>query len=731
MTEGGPFDAGFPAEPGGGLARRWKTLRNGWKDVLARQGRHLHDSGPLVLAGIFAIGIALYFVPPGEPELQPALAMLGLALVSCLALAFWRRWSRWLAMVPTTLIAGFVCATLQAQRMGDHLLDQPVTGETVTARVAQIIYRSDGQRFLLKDIRGDAPALANVRQVQIKWRGLPTNQTNASDRAEGSDRVEIETTAVSLLGQEVRWRLTLLPVRPPLIPGSFDFRRQAFFRGLSAYGYSLGEPTVIGTPRASRIETFRQTLRERFRQHLQGDGAALSTALVVGLRGDLSEQSREQIRNAGLAHLLAISGLHVGMVSGAVFFLVRLIAAIIPRLSLRLPGHRLAALAAIAGAVCYFLISGGTVPTQRATIVVVLANGAVLLSRRPFSLRSVGFAAMGVLVLQPAALITASFQMSFAAVLGLIIAFTYTQAQGATRLPVTGRLLGYGIGVAVSSLIATLSTGLFALYHFQQLSLLGVAANVIAVPLTALWIMPSLLLATLLAPLGLGLEALPLWVARFGLEALLGIARLASGLEGGVVTTRAWPVSARALSGLGFWTMALLVRPLTFLAGIPLGLAVVLAVFAPQARVAFNSEERLLAGVVRPGPMFQVGDRPPGLMVASGSRFAVEQLQRYFNRQAAECSAPACALGQEVWISTSSQTAGLLCQQAKALTPPPTIVLLGVAPRAACTTGTTIDILAFSAKGLAVLSQDNPERAPKVRTEGSEFRRFWTSLDTR
>ena len=89
MTVGGPFDAGFPAEPGGGLARRWKTLRNGWKDVLARQGRHLHDSGPLVLAGIFAIGIALYFVPPGEPELQPALAMLGLALVSCLALAFW------------------------------------------------------------------------------------------------------------------------------------------------------------------------------------------------------------------------------------------------------------------------------------------------------------------------------------------------------------------------------------------------------------------------------------------------------------------------------------------------------------------------------------------------------------------------------------------------------------------------------------------------------------------
>ena len=299
--------------------------------------------------------------------------------------------------------------------------------------------------------------------------------------------------------------------------------------------------------------------------------------------------------------------------------------------------------------------------------------GAILISRRPFSLRSLGFAALGVLLLQPAALITASFQMSFAAVLGLIVAFQFSEMRATGTRPLTGRLLGYASGVAVSSLIATLATGLFALYHFQQLSLLGVIANVIAVPLTALWIMPALLLATLLTPLGLGLEAAPLWFASFGLEALLGLARLTSTLEGGVITTRAWPVVSLVLAGLGVWGMALLVRPLSLLAALPLALAVFLAANHEQPRAVLNAPERLLAGATAPGPLFQFGDRPPGLVVAAGrvgSAAAVQPQRRRLPR-------PGCALGPHLWISTSAQSAGLLCQRGDSNR----IVVLGVAPR--------------------------------------------------
>ncbi|MEC8153936.1 MAG: ComEC/Rec2 family competence protein [Pseudomonadota bacterium] len=674
-----------------------------------------------MLAGCFALGIALYFVPPAEPQLRPTIMVLGLAVTGSFGLFFWRRWARWLGLLPMLTIAGFACAAWQASRLGDHLLDQTVAGETVTARIEQIVYRPDGPRFLLTDIQGEDPALAGLRRVQIKWRGNGNGDANET----------VATDPTALLGQQVRWRLTFLPVRAPVIPGGLDFRRQAFFRGLSAYGYSLGDPEVIGERRPSRIEAFRQNLRVRFRRHLKGDAAGLSTALVVGLRGDLSAQTRAEIRDAGLAHLLAISGLHVGMVSGALFFLVRLLAALVPGFSLRLPSHRLAALAAILGALGYFLISGGTVPTQRATIVVVLAMGAILISRRPFSLRSLGFAPLGVLLLQPAALITASFQMSFAAVLGLIVAFQFSEMRGSGTRPLTGRLLGYALGVAVSSLIATLATGLFALYHFQQLSLLGVIANVIAVPLTALWIMPALLLATLLTPLGLGLEAAPLWFASFGLEALLGIARLTSTLEGGVITTRAWPVVSLVLAGLGVWGMALLVRPLSLLATLPLALAVLLAADHAQPRAVLNAPERLLAGAAAPGPLFQFGDRPPGLVVAAGSEFAVQQLERLLNLRATDCPAPACAMGPHLWISTSAQSAGLLCQRDDSAR----IIVLGVAPRGACTPAQVIDSLAFSAKALGVVSQDDPgktaENALDLRLESPERRRFWTPAPTR
>jgi len=142
-----------------------------------------------VLAGFFAVGVALYFVPPAEPQLQPALIVLALALAGSLGLFFWRQWVRWLGLLPMLTIAGFACAAWQASRLGDHLLDQTVAGETVTARIEQIVYRPDGPRFLLTDIQGEDPALAGLRRAQIKWRGngnSDANETLAADVAAGA-----------------------------------------------------------------------------------------------------------------------------------------------------------------------------------------------------------------------------------------------------------------------------------------------------------------------------------------------------------------------------------------------------------------------------------------------------------------------------------------------------------------------------------------------------------------
>ena len=144
-----------------------------------------------------------------------------------------------------------------------------------------------------------------------------------------------------------------------------------------------------------------------------------------------------------------------------------------------------------------------------------------------------------------------------------------------------------------------------------------------------------------------------------------------------------------------------------------------------------NAPERLLAGAAAPGPLFQFGDRPPELMVAAGGDFAVQQLERLFNLSATDCPAPACPLGPHLWISTSAQSAGLLCQRDDSAR----VVVLGVAPRAACTPAQVIDSLAFSAKALGVLSQDDPgktaDNAFELRLESPETRRFWTASEPR
>ena len=190
------------------------------------------------------------------------------------------------------------------------------------------------------------------------------------------------------------------------------------------------------------------------------------------------------------------------------------------------------------------------------------------------------------------------------------------------------------MGLAVSSLVATAATSIFALYHFQQLSLLGILANMIAVPLTALWIMPLLMLAALLTPLGV--EGPVLWLAQFGLDGLLWLAGFAAQFESGLLTTRDWPAPSLFLAGLTIWLGALLVRPFTVLAGLPLVLSVAWAIASPLPTIIADRGEGLLA-LNTQAPFISFGERPGLVMAAQGNGFATEQLTRFFNARAQSC----------------------------------------------------------------------------------------------
>ncbi|MGF1627227.1 MAG: ComEC/Rec2 family competence protein [Alphaproteobacteria bacterium] len=362
-------------------------------------------------------------------------------------------------------------------------------------------------------------------------------------------------------GDLIRARAILRPPPPPVAPGGYDFQRQAWFAQIGAVGFALGAVTVVDSSMdddwsfAVAIERVRRAIAADIAMSLDGPEAALAGALVIGERGAMAETDRDALRDAGLAHLLAISGLHITIVAGFLFWIVRAALARIPAIAVRWPIKKWAAVAALASAFVYMLIAGATPPTQRAFLMIAIALAAVMIDRNPISMRLVAVAAFAVLVLSPSTVLGPSFQLSFAAVVALIAAFEWVQARKALMTrgrDRRARPLIYLAATLYSSLIATIATAPFSLFHFQQVALYGLVANLVAIPLMAFWIMPLLAIGCLAALFGIGeVGFVP---AGWGIDALRLVAHEIAGWPGAVFRAPLAPewTMAMAVAG-GLW----------------------------------------------------------------------------------------------------------------------------------------------------------------------------------
>ena len=285
---------------------------------------------------------------------------------------------------------------------------------------------------------------------------------------------------------------------------------------------------------------------------LDGDTGAVAAALIMGQRGSISEETLTAMRDAGLAHLLAISGLHMGLVAGLLFFTVRGSLALVAPLTLQRPIKKWAALAALVGVFGYLLLAGAPVPTQRAFVMTGLVLVGVMLDRTAISLRLVAWAAAVVLLLRPESIVGASFQMSFAAVLALVAFYEVAGAKMRVWFGGAGtlrRLALYVAGVGFTTLIAGLATLPFAIHQFNRVAVFGMAANLVAVPLTGLWIMPWAVLALVLMPVGL--EAAALVPMGWGVDGMLAVAQTVAAWPGAAISVRAMPMAGLAAIVLG------------------------------------------------------------------------------------------------------------------------------------------------------------------------------------
>lgn len=352
-------------------------------------------------------------------------------------------------------------------------------------------------------------------------------------------------------GDPVSVEAVLSPPRPAAMPGGYDFAFHAFFARIAATGYAVAParrgPDLADDGAQRWIAKLRWRMAERIARQVPGRSGALAAALLTGDRSRLDPADVDALRNAGLGHMLAISGMHMGLFAGGVFFAVRMMAAGLGGWSRRHDPAIPAALAALIAAGLYLAVSGGAIPTQRAFIMTVSALGAVLARRRVLSFHTLAIAMTAVLLLTPEAVVTPGFQMSFAAVAALIAAAQVWQAKRPPPAPLDpGRgLRQFFGGLGMTSLVAGVATSGFAAFHFHRIAAWGLVGNLIVMPVFTLLVMPAGVLALFLMPLGL--DGVPLAVMGFGLDLVLTLAHMVAD----------WPGAERAIPSAPGWVLAL------------------------------------------------------------------------------------------------------------------------------------------------------------------------------
>jgi competence protein ComEC len=530
------------AIPGGrlGSVSEWRPrFFGGLAARLAAEGERRF----LWLPVFFGAGIGLYFALKVEPPLWPAIAaaIAGIGLVLAL-----RRHGGWCeaALVFTALAAGFALMRETAWEHQAPMLQRHLGSIAVTGRVVDIDGMEKGWRIII-----DADPLPGL-DASEQPRRLRVHIPPRSDELNPGDRVG--------------FKAMLYPVPAQILPGGRDFQRELYFSGIDGVGYTFGGARRIAEPEAAGQESeaaggWREALRHlrteisrRIIAVLPGSTGGVASALITGKRGAITEDVKQAFRDSGLSHLLAIGGLHLGLVGAFVFFVVRGGLALIPPIALRYPIKKIAAGVTLVALTGYLLISGAAIPTQRAFVMTGFALAAIIIDRLRISMRVCAIAAAVVLVMDPASLVGVSFQMSFGAVVALIAVYeTYGERLGRLlhNRSVPGQMLGYCGGVVITTVVATLGTYPFSIYHFHHLALYSPLANVIAVPLSAMWTLPWGVAACLLMPFGL--ERLALVPMGFGIDVTIWVARHVSALPGDVWAMPRLPLEGLVLVSLG------------------------------------------------------------------------------------------------------------------------------------------------------------------------------------
>src|SRR5436305_1377759 len=573
IRAGGIAPSGFSAGPS-----LVQTLRD-WVRAEAGPGRLL----PWVPVA-FGTGIAFYFAAEHEPVLSVA----AVAAIAFCAAAFLLRRNKVfpIAVMIAAVAAGFAIATWKTARVAHGVLARPMYSVSLSGFVQTRDIRERTDRFVLRVAHMESP------RSQIKLERV---------------RLSVRKGTAPAVGSFVEVKARLQPPLAPMRPGSYDFGRDMYFQGIGASGFVMGAIKSVEPPESGGLSlayaAFMQGLRDaidaRIRLTLNGDKRAIATALLTGRRDAITTPVNDAMFISGLGHVLSISGYHMAVVAGVVFFAVRALLALIPVLTVGFPVKKWSAVAALAAALFYLLLSGAEVATQRSFFMTAVVLIAVIVDRRAVTFRTLAVSAMIVLSIAPEAVVHPSFQMSFAATLGLValVQIGMPRLFASPDNSRTAKVALWGgreiMTLALASLVAGLATTPYAAFHFHRVTPYGVLANLAAMPVVSALVRPAGLLG--LAALPFGFDGFFWWLMGLGIDWMIAVTRWVAALPGAIGRMAAFGIGPLLAASIGIILTGLLRTPLRWSGAAVLALSVIWVLVVPQPDVLISGDGRNVA----------------------------------------------------------------------------------------------------------------------------------------
>ncbi|CAH1673057.1 MULTISPECIES: ComEC/Rec2 family competence protein [unclassified Chelatococcus] len=689
-----------------GLLPGWHSLvtggaRGGARDLLVLEAERRRAF--LWLPVAFGCGIILYFLADAEPSLWPSAIGTGVAALVAAVTGRHRRLAG-VAIAVAAVMAGFAAATWRTRSVAAPVLVRPMIAK-LGGLVLSVEERPAGPRIVVR-VASLGSLTANDRPAQVRVSLRPGASVKAGDFIEATAR--------------------LLPPPTAARPGGYDFARDAFFAELGAVGSLVGKVTVRAPPEAPDIWTAltiandvaRNTLTERIAKASGGQEGALAAALVTGKRGLITEEVNDALRAAGIYHIVSISGLHMALAAGSLFWAARALLSLWPAIALAWPVKKMAAVIGMLGATAYCLFSGAEVATQRSLVMTIVMMGAILIDRPALSMRNLALSALICLALRPEALLGPSFQMSFAAVAGMI-AFTVRPsgllAGGAPSSDAYGWMRAAGrwaFLLTTTTTVATIATAPFSAYHFQTLNPFGLLGNAMALPLIELAVMPLSVLGVFAS--FFELDRPVWWLIGQATVPVLASARAVAELERSRVIVPAFDVGALGVMVIAILWVTLWTTALRWLALLPAVIGLVMAHGTSRPDIYIDRGASGLALRVSDGRLVILG-KPSGFVLeqwlrADGDGRAIEDPSL---RHGTLCDPLGCTArlksGQVIAFVRDKRAFPEDCKRAAVIVSP-------LPATRTCEAGTIIDRRVLDRSGAIMLTLD-PRDAAFNRTQ--------------